>query len=197
MPLRFGSAGVLLFALVAALPAADAPPTPQQLDAVWQDFIQHGDDGAQRARAGMRVLIAAPKLAVPYLQARLKPAPATDGRKIDQAIADLDSASFPTREKAAADLETLGLAAATAMERKLAQNPSLEVRQRLETLLQMTAYRAMTPDDLRNIRAVEVLAAIGTPEARALLESLAKGGEGALITEQARTALTRLQRRTP
>jgi len=198
MPLRHGSAAALLLACSAVLAAQpQAAPTPQQLDAIWRDFIQHDHQGAQQARSGMRVLLGAPKLAVPFLQARLKPAPVIDAKKIDQAIADLDSASFQTREKAAATLEALGPAAAGAMEKKLALNPSLEVRQRLETLLQLADDKAMTAEELRGVRAIEVLEGIGSPEARTVLQALARGGDGSIITEQARAALGRLQRRTP
>jgi hypothetical protein len=51
----------------------------------------------------------------------------------------------------------------------------------------------MTAAELRGVRAIETLALIGTPEAKAVLQDLAKGGEGALLTEQAKLALKRLE----
>jgi len=45
---------------------------------------------------------------------------------------------------------------------------------------------------LRQARALEVLEAIRTPEARALLEELSKGAAEAWLTREAKTALARL-----
>ena len=45
---------------------------------------------------------------------------------------------------------------------------------------------------MQMIRGVEVLELIGSPDAREHLEGLAKGVEGALLTNQAREALIRL-----
>ena len=46
-----------------------------------------------------------------------------------------------------------------------------------------------SPDLLQQLRAVEVLERIGTPEARALLQPLAKGAPGHRLTEAARGAV--------
>jgi hypothetical protein len=53
---------------------------------------------------------------------------------------------------------------------------------------------ALSADQLRSWRAVEVLEHLGTPEARQVLEELAQGAPGARPTEDARTALQRLAR---
>jgi hypothetical protein len=45
------------------------------------------------------------------------------------------------------------------------------------------------------VRAVETLERVGTPEARAVLEHLAGGAEGALQTREARAACERLKTR--
>jgi hypothetical protein len=49
-------------------------------------------------------------------------------------------------------------------------------------------------DALRSVRALQVLEAIGTPEARAVLERLAQGAAEAVETHDARAALRRLAR---
>ena len=50
----------------------------------------------------------------------------------------------------------------------------------------------MTPERLRGIRAVEVLERLATPEARKLVEELARGAEGVRLTREATTTLRRL-----
>jgi hypothetical protein len=174
----------------------DAPLTAKQLEVVWSDLIKIDDEGTKKALSDVAALARQAKVAVPFLKDRLKPVPVADGKKIDQLIADLDGSNFQTREKAGKDLEALGVLAAPAMARKLQQNPSLEVRQRLETLLEKVDGRPMTAEELRGVRAILALETIGTTDARAVLDVLAKGGPGAILTEQAKAALGRVQRRT-
>ena len=50
----------------------------------------------------------------------------------------------------------------------------------------------MDRERLRQARALEVLEAMGTPEARTLLDELAKGAADAWLTRDAKTALERL-----
>jgi RNA polymerase sigma factor (sigma-70 family) len=61
--------------------------------------------------------------------------PRPDPIRLARLIADLDSASFATREKATSELERLGPAAETALREALRGEPSPEVRRRAETLL--------------------------------------------------------------
>jgi hypothetical protein len=51
------------------------------------------------------------------------------------------------------------------------------------------------PDPLARSRAVGVLEAVGTAEARQLLDALARGAPAALQTREARESLERLARR--
>jgi WD40 repeat protein len=53
--------------------------------------------------------------------------------------------------------------------------------------------KTLSPRQLQAVRAIEALERAGTPAARAVLEKLAKGAEGALETLEARTALERLR----
>ncbi len=65
------------------------------------------------------------------------------------------------------------------------------MRRRIEAL--MEKLRAVTrPEALRALRAVAVLEDIATPEARQLLETLAKGAPEARLTQEAKASLTRL-----
>ena len=141
-------------------------------------------------------MIQAPQRTVAFLKDQVKPAPRPDLKRIDQWVADLDSNNFQTREKAMKELDGLGELALPALDKKLADKGlSLEARRRLEELTQK-AKTVLSGEELRNIRAIEILEGIGTPEAAALLDRLAHGGDGAILTEQAKSALKRLTQRS-
>ena len=53
----------------------------------------------------------------------------------------------------------------------------------------------LSGEDLRALRAVEVLEKVGTPEARQVLEDLARGDPAAALTREARASLDRLGKR--
>jgi hypothetical protein len=174
----------------------ERPLQPADLAAIWKDFTQNDDAGSKKAWRGIVAMIQSPQQAVPFLKERVKPAPRPDQKRIDQCLADLDSRNFKRREKAMKDLEAFGQLAVSSLDRKLAEQAlSLEARKRMEELALKLTKTILSGDEVRTIRAVEVLEGIGTPEAVAVLKDLAGGGEGAALTEQARKALARLARR--
>jgi hypothetical protein len=82
------------------------------------------------------------------------------------------------------------------MRQALAAGPSLETQKRLERLLTLLGEdRPLSADQQRDVRAVRVLEQAGTPEARKFLESLTKESPGWWVTQEARTALQRLEKR--
>ena len=62
----------------------------------------------------------------------------------------------------------------------------------IDDLLAKLASWRLTAAEIGQMRAVEVVEAIGTAEARALLRRWAGGASGAVLTEQARLALGRV-----
>ena len=66
------------------------------------------------------------------------------------------------------------------------------VRRRAELLLKKLADGTLPPEELRAVRAVEVLERIADAEARRVLEDLAGGPPEAPVTREARAALQRL-----
>jgi HEAT repeat protein len=121
----------------------------------------------------------------------MQPAPPVDPKKIDQWVVDLDSSMFTKRANAISQLEKLGDLAIPALKKVLAGKASLETRRRVEPLLEKLTSGSFTAEQIRVIRAIEVLDKIGTPEALQLLEHLATGAPGALTTRQAQAALAR------
>jgi WD40 repeat protein len=172
-------------------PAASAGElTTAQLDALWTELA--GDDAGKAYRA-LGTLTADPAKVVPWLRERLKPAVGFETVRIDKLIADLDSDKFAVRQQAADELEKLGELAVPALEKVLETKPSLNVRQRVDELLGKVTTFQVPADVLHAIRAVEVLERIGTPEAKQVVESLAKGAPGARLTQNAQRTSDRLR----
>jgi RNA polymerase sigma factor (sigma-70 family) len=163
---------------------------PKELDALWADLA--GDDAARAFRSILT--LASAKQTVPYLRERLQPVTPVDPKIIQQLIADLDSDNFQTRSKATKELEKLGEAALPALREVLAGKAALETRQRVEPILTKLTSGVLTVEQVRIVRAVEVLERLATPEARQLLQTLADGAPGAVPTQHARAALSRLSK---
>ncbi len=162
------------------------PLTPRQLEACWATLA---DADAAKAYDALWTLVAAPEQAVPFLQKHLPPVPRPDDNTVARLIADLDSNDFTTRQKATEELSKLGDAIAQNLRRALENKPSLEVRRRIQQLLDQT--RDWTAERLRDHRAIQALEHIGTRQAKEVLLRLAAGAPETLRTEEAKTALRR------
>jgi WD40 repeat protein len=164
-----------------------AERTTEDLAALWTDLAEKDIARANRA---MCALAHSPEPAVRLLQLRLKPVPKIDG--LPRLVSQLDSAVFKTRQKAARDLEALGEAARPALEKALRDRPSPEMRRLVQELLAKLQTRPLQPEEVRGLRAIDVLEHIGTEEARQLLKQLAQGAPAAFLTEAAEASLERL-----
>jgi RNA polymerase sigma factor (sigma-70 family) len=159
-----------------------------ELRAAWDDL--GGDPG--KAYRAVGALAAAPELAVPLLAEHLKPAAAPDAKRVARLLADLDGERFEAREQATRELEKLGGLAEAALRQALAASPSAEAKRRLEGMLEKLDGATPTPEEVRAVRAVEVLEHTCTAEARRLLSALAGGVPEARLTREAKAALQRL-----
>jgi len=189
------SLAVLFFGRVGGWAAeADAPATltAKQVEAVWADFLLLDDEGTRKAQQGIRVLAAAPHLAVPFIRERVKRVAVPDAKRLGLLIADLDRSDFRTREIATRELEKIGPLAAPALETKLTEKLGLEMQRRLQSILDHATRTVLSSAELRAVRAIRVLEEINTPEATKVLQELAKGAEGAVETAEARQALANL-----
>jgi len=172
--------------------ATTAELTDEQVEAAWNDL---SSDDARKAYDAVLRLGQAPGQASAWLQKRLKPVAEVDEKRISQLVADLDSPKFGVRQKAGEELEKLGELAGPALKVALADGPALDVRMRVERLLERLATGgSLPPGDLRVFRAVEALELVATVEARQVVESLTKGAAGARLTREAKAALSRLSR---
>jgi RNA polymerase sigma factor (sigma-70 family) len=168
-----------------------AGPFPAgEADRLWNGL---NDENAANAFTAMRQLLRRPAAAVALLRERLKPTPAVDEKTVERLLRDLDADDFATREKATKSLEAFAHRAEPQMRKTLAGNPSVEAKRRIEHALE--AARPSSPERRRELRAVEVLEMLGTPEARELLASLAGGAKESFLTSEARAAVGRLKGR--
>jgi WD40 repeat protein len=165
----------------------------RDLETTWT--LLAGTD-AVKAQQAIWSLAAAPQLAVPFLHKHLRPVAAPRPDAVPSLIADLDSEDFATRQKASADLARLGPLAEPQLRKKLLDRPSLEARRRITALLaHVPALQIVSGEELGSVRAIEALEQMGTREAIQLLRTLAKGADGARLTQEAKGSLERLSRR--
>jgi hypothetical protein len=168
----------------------------EQLEAAWADLASTDAAKAYRAVWALR---AAPRQAIPLLKERVQPvAPVTDPKQLARWIADLDDERFAVRERAQRAIQSLGEPAIPALWRAVADQPSLEVKRRLQGILATVEPKlvAVPLGQLQQIRVVQVLESIATPEAQQVLQSLAKGMAEVRLTREAPAALERLTRRS-
>jgi RNA polymerase sigma factor (sigma-70 family) len=166
-------------------------PDALQLEHWWADLA--GDD-ARKAHAAVWGFLSAPEHALPLLRDRLRPAPAVPAGIVRRLIADLDSNEFGRREAASAQLAALGEQVHAALQAALGANPPVEVRHRIEALLADPGL-VRSAEVLRHLRALEVLERIGSPEARQVMEALARVAPEARPTREAKASLERLSGR--
>jgi hypothetical protein len=170
--------------------AAAGPLSAERLQSLWDDLASKD---AGKAFDAIGLLAASAQQAVPLLKARLHSAPApAEPKQVARLVADLDSEQFDARQKAAEELRRLGERAEPGLRTALKEQPPLEARKRIEELLEGVRVLATAPENLRNLRAVEVLEHIGTPDAREVLRTLATGAPDARLTREAKASLERL-----
>jgi WD40 repeat protein len=166
----------------------------EQAAALWAELA--GGDARQAYRA-IWALAGSPQQAVPLLRAKLRPAACPGGpRRVARLIADLDNARYAVRRKASAELRELGEVAEGLLRQALHHPRSLEVRWRVGLLLKRLDKAPEPCERLRERRAVEALEHLGTPEAKRVLQRLARGMTRAWLTEEAKATLKRLAHRT-
>jgi WD domain, G-beta repeat len=173
--------------LKASPPATDA--SPENLAKLWDTLRRHD---AAKPYDALWSLVGAGDKAVALLDKELHPLPAPDAAKFRRLLADLDSDTPDTREKASEELAKLGSVAELALREAIKARPSAEVRRRIDDLLDKLRARKITDDELRQGRAILALELIATPAARDLLRRLGEGAAGAPLTRDAKAALKRL-----
>jgi hypothetical protein len=166
--------------------------TAERLRVLWDGLA--GTD-ATEAHQAILEMSAVPGDAVPFLERLLRPAEPPEPKRVAKLIEDLDNDSFQVRERASRELEKIADLVRPALQSANAESNSVELRRRAQALLKGTDFPLSSPELLQRTRAVEVLARSASPATKQLLRALARGAPGALLTERAQGALSRLERR--
>jgi len=171
--------------------AAGPGPLTVSLDitpeAAWADLTA---DAATAFRI-MRVLIGRANDTVSWLRERMSP-PAVPADRIVRSVSQLDAARYQVRETAQGELTKLAHLGRPALLAAARTDLSPEMRRRVEILLQATRGPDLSPEGIRDARAVEVLERIGTAEALAVLRAWSGGPPGETLAEASRGAVQRL-----
>jgi len=167
-----------------------ANPSQETLDSWWSRLAS---DDVPQAHAAIAALVQSPQASVPFLKERVRPVVPADAERLEQLLAGLKSDQFEVRQKVSHELEQLGDLAEPMLRGVLNGMPSLEVRQRVDALLDK--LQNLSGERLRLWRVIRVLEAIGTPETQAVLKTLSAGAPASRLTQDAKASLERLAKR--
>jgi hypothetical protein len=165
-------------------------PTQAQMEQLWADLA--AEDAARGYQAVAR-LVASAEQAVLLLGERVRPVPPGSAARLRRLVTELDHDNFEVRQRASAELRKAGDQAEGVLRSALANPASPEMVGRVHRLLAGLGGRR--GPRLRFLHVVEVLEALGSPEALCLLDRLAAGDPEALETQDARAARERLAAR--
>jgi WD40 repeat protein len=173
---------------------AKAGGTPEAVVAGFEEaFRLLGATDPASAQRGMELLYRSPAETPKQCSDRIAvPAAAVMGR-IDKLIANLDDEEFSVRSAAVKELDAIGGEASSYLRTAIEKSPSAEVRKLAGEVLTRIETSPPKADDLRALRAIEVLESLATTEAKAVLTKWASGPNGHRLTAEANAALTRLK----
>ncbi len=156
----------------------------------WALLADANDEKVGRA---IWAMVDTPVESIAFLRKRVRPFEVNQ-TSLEKLVADLDQASFAVRDKAGRELAAMGLIAEATLTKGLQAKPSVEASRRIKALLADMQSKRPPPEQLRAIRAVEVLERIATREAGDFLRQLTDGSEAAYLTIHAKEALDRMNR---
>jgi RNA polymerase sigma factor (sigma-70 family) len=162
---------------------------PAELKRLWTELA--GTD-AGKAHGTIWTMVASSEQSVPFLAEQLHLVAGAGDKRMAHLLGELDSKDFKVRTQAAKELEELGDLAEPALSKALAGNPSLELHQRVNKLLDALFGKPLSAEQLRMVRAVETLEHVASVQARQVLAELAKGPPKGRLTKEAKASLDRL-----
>jgi WD40 repeat protein len=158
----------------------DPLPADYSAARAWADLTDH--DAMVGFRA-MRYFAARPAEAAVTFRVKIPPAATVDSVRVRNIAVGWNDGSFAEREKTSRELRPFAGSARAVFADLAAHDPSAEVRARASRLL--ADANTYTPDELRAVRAVEVLDWVDTSEGKALVDAWAAGVAGDVLTVEA------------
>jgi len=185
-------------AAVLGLKPPKGAPNEMQMAQFWADL--RGND-REKATIAFRGLMASAPDSAAFLAKQLKDARApndTDDRaKAAKCLAQLGDESFEVREAATRELIRIGTVVSTdvkALRDGLQTSPEAKYRATFILKKLGSSGDDVHPDIIRGSRAIRVLERAGNAIARDALGELAKGTSGAILAEDAKAALARMNK---
>jgi HEAT repeat protein len=160
--------------------------------ALWNDLDAPEESRREHA---LRLFDATTPGMAPLLKKELRPVPASDPQPVVRLLKDLADPLPEVRVRATEELEKYKDLAEPGLKEILASKPPLDLARRAEEIL--GRLPTVLPEQRRTLAAVRALERWGSPEARELLETMAKGEPRSRITREARAALERLKTAPP
>ena len=172
-------------------PPRAKPVIAQSVEELWSDLANEETPKAYRA---VVALTAMSDKTVPFLAGRLKPEPPLDDNRVRKLISDLDDDEFEVRDRAQKELAAFGQSIDPILRATLDSKPPLEARQRIQQILDPLQAIPKTQEQMRLLRALEVLERIASPESKVVLTKIANGAATAEVTRVAKESLARLSK---
>jgi hypothetical protein len=141
----------------------------------------------------MLALVARPDQAVKLLSDKVQPAKFVQ-RHLTRLLAELSNEDFKVRARASSEIRDLGSLAVPALEKLVSGKVDLEVFMRAKRLLRLIDEGVPSARMVPQLRAIEVLEWLGTPQARRALRKISEGTPALRLTEESRAALERLEK---
>jgi WD40 repeat protein len=159
-----------------------------EMASLWSDLASND---AAKAYQAIDQLTRASGQTLPWLRNQMRPVLSADSQALEQLIADLDNSRSNVRQDAQRKIVRYGESARPAIEKALGGQLSAEKRSRLEQLA-ARFQSVQSQEEMRSLRAVEILERMRTREAEGLLEMLSRGLPEARLTREVKAALQRL-----
>ncbi len=167
--------------------AATAKPQLDAPDRLWEELASA--DPAKAFAAARQFALARGQMAEVF-GARAHPATLLQPGRVQRLVTDLGGEAFAARKSAEAELIALGDQAEPDLRKVLENEPSVDLRQRVERILEAATGRNGGAA-IRDLRAVELLEMAGGDECLALLRKLSQGDAPSRVTQAAKAALVR------
>jgi WD40 repeat protein len=185
----------LLWDVSAIMRASEQKAAERPLGDLQPLWLALTNDNAVKAFDAILAMSESSKQTVPFLRTKLRPIAAVEKATIEKIFKDLDGDDFSARDRASQELSNLGEGAEPVLREKLSKEIAVEARDRIEKLIEKCKGHNPPPEILGAVRGIEVLERIGSDDAVAILESLAKGIPSARQTQEAKDSLKRLRER--